>query len=61
MQFFQNAKFLQPIAEIPCLLHYDSSKKSRVKCDSNHSGLGKCLGPDFEFNVRTRSRLHPDS
>ena len=28
------------VAKIPNLFHYDSSKKSRVKCDASHNGLG---------------------
>ena len=31
------------LANIPNLFHYDSSKKSRVKCDASHNGLGACL------------------
>ena len=39
------------VAKIPSLLHYDSSKKSRVKCDASHNGLGACLEQEIEPGV----------
>ena len=39
------------VAKIPNLFHYDSSKKSRVKCDASHNGLGACLEQEIEPGV----------
>ena len=39
------------VAKIPKLYHYDSSKKSRVKCDASHNGLGACLEQEIEPGV----------
>ena len=39
------------VAKIPNLFHYDSSKKSPVKCDASHNGLGACLEQEFEPGV----------
>ena len=39
------------VAKIPNLFHYDSSKKSRVKCDASHNGLGACLEQEIEQGV----------
>ena len=43
-------KYLNLIANIPNLFHYDASKASRVKCDASHSGLGACLEQEVEPN-----------
>ena len=37
---FQN--IINLVAKIPSPFHYDSSKKSRIKSDSNHNALGAC-------------------
>ena len=39
------------IAKIPSLFHFDSSKRSRVKCDTSHDGLGACLEQEVEPGV----------
>ena len=41
------------IAKIPSLYHFDSSKRSRVKSDANHYGLGACLEQEVEPGVWT--------
>ena len=39
------------MAKIPSLSHYDSSKKSNIKCDASHNGLGACLEQEIEPGV----------
>ena len=39
------------IAKIPSLYHFDSSKRSRDKCDASHNGLGACLEQEVEPGV----------
>ena len=41
------------VAKIPSLFHYDSSKKSRVKCGASHNGLGAYLEQEIEPGVWT--------
>ena len=36
-------KILDLVADITKLFHYDPAKKTRVKSDASHSGLGACL------------------
>ena len=39
------------VAKTPSLFHDDSSKKSRVKCEASHNGLGACLVQEIEPGV----------
>ena len=39
------------VAKIPSFFHYDSSKKSRVKCDASHIGLGACLEQEIDPGI----------
>ena len=40
----QDNAFKNIINSVPAFFHYDSSKKSRIKCNASHNGLGACLG-----------------
>ena len=33
------------------MFHYDASKKSRIKCDASHKGLGAALGQEVEPGI----------
>ena len=44
-------KILDLVAEITDLILYDPAKKTRVKCDASHSGLGTCLEQETDAGL----------
>ena len=45
-------KILDLVADITDLFHYDPAKRTRVKCDTSHSGLGACLEQEADEGLR---------
>ena len=52
-EFQQTAfkNFLQLLANITKMYHYDQSRNSRVKCDASHSGFGAAIEQEIEKDV----------
>ena len=44
-------KLLDLLAEITNLFHYHQAKKTRVKCDATHSGLGACMEQETDAGL----------
>ena len=44
-------KILDLVAEVTDLFHYDPAKRTRVKCDASHFGLGACLEQETEEDL----------